>query len=256
MFEILSWNINGFRSVLKKGHLNDILAKRYDIICFQEAKLSDAGILYDVVPKDYHIYVNLSQIKGRNGVIILSKRQPITATYILGNDRFDTEGRYIKLDYEDFTLINLYMPHGQRDKSQLDYKLEISKLFIQELKRLSDKNVIVATDFNIAAKDIDVCRADQNYKNIMFTEAERKVVNNICKIGYKDSFRELYPGKVEYTWWTYAFNCREKNIGWRIDYFFVTAGVFKRTKEVEILKEKEGSDHCPIVIRIRGKEDG
>lgn len=256
MCDILSWNINGFRSILRKGYWDDILDEQYDILCFQEAKLSDARILYDVVPEEYHVYVNFSKAKGRNGVVVLSKRQPKHITYALGHERFDTEGRYIKLDYEDFTLINLYMPHGKRDKSQLDYKLEVAKVLCEELKRISNQNVIIATDFNIAASSIDVCRADKNNKNIMFTEAERQVVHNICDIGYRDSFRELYPHKVEYTWWSYAFDCREKNVGWRIDYFFVTDGILKKTEKVEIRKGQRGSDHCPCVIRIRRKLDG
>lgn len=256
MPNILSWNINGFRSILNKGCWDDVLKKQYDIVCFQEAKLSDERILQDVVQEKYHIYANFSRVKGRNGVVVLSKSQPETVTYILGHEKFDEEGRYIRLDYEEFSLINLYMPHGKRNKSQLAYKLEIAELLERELKRLSGKNVIVATDFNIAASEIDVCRADQNYQNIMFTEAERQIVHNIREMGYKDSFRELYPDRTEYTWWTYAFHCREKNIGWRIDYFFVTDGILRRTEEVEIQKEQEGSDHCPIVIRIKDKQDG
>lgn len=256
MPNILSWNVNGFGSILKNGYWNEILTKQYDIICFQEVKLSEVQILYEVVPSEYHIYVNFSKVKGRNGVIVLSKKRPETVTYVLGHKQFDGEGRYIKLLYKDFVLINLYMPHGKRDKSQLSYKLEIAEIFGRELKQLLDSNVIVATDFNIAASEIDVCRAEQNYKNIMFTEVERQVVRNICEMGYKDAFREIYPNKVEYTWWTYAFNCREKDIGWRIDYFFVTESVLNRTEEVEIRKEQKGSDHCPVVIRIGGEEDG
>lgn len=253
MPNILSWNINGFRSILKNGHWDEVLAKQWDIICFQEAKLSEAQILREVVPEEYHIYVNFSKEKGRNGVIVLSKKRPETVIYTLGHKQFDEEGRYIKLLYKDFILINLYMPHGKRDKSQLGYKLEVAGVFEKELKQLLDKNVIVATDFNIAADEIDVCRAEQNHKNIMFTETERQIVRNICKMGYKDVFREIYPNRVGYTWWTYAFNCREKDIGWRLDYFFVTESVLIRTKEVEIQKGQMGSDHCPVMIRIKGE---
>lgn len=256
MTDILSWNINGFRSILNKGHWAEVCEKQYDIICFQEVKLSDAQILYDIAPKEYQIYVNLSKTKGRNGVVVLSKRRPVNVSYVLGHERFDEEGRYIKLDYNEFSLINLYMPHGKRDKSQLSYKLEVADLLCKSLSQLVGENVIVATDFNIAASKIDVCRAEQNYKNIMFTESERRVIQNICKMGYRDSFRELYPDKAGYTWWTYAFNCREKDIGWRIDYFFVTANLFNKTKRVEIQKEQKGSDHCPIVIRIEGEGNG
>lgn len=256
MPDILSWNINGFRSILNKGYLTEILEEAYDIICFQEIKMSDIQLLRDVIPKKYHIYANLSEAKGRNGVVVLSQEKPEVVTYTLGHERFDKEGRYIKLDYKDFSLINLYMPHGKRDKSQLSYKLEVAEVLKKKLKLLLDQNVIIATDFNIASDDIDVCRAEQNYKNIMFTEAERQIVRNVCEMGYKDSFRELYPDKVGYTWWTYAFNCREKDIGWRIDYFFVSVGMLKRTKEVKIQRTQKGSDHCPVLIRIKGKDDG
>lgn len=253
MLDILSWNVNGFRSILEKGCWDELLRKQYDIICFQEVKLSDAQKLREMLPEKYKLYFNLSKEKGRNGVAVYSKMDAKHVTYSLGHQRFDAEGRYIKLEYEDFVLINLYMPHGRRDKSQLKYKLEIAGVFCEELMRITCPNIIIATDFNIASDSIDVCRADQNEKNIMFTEAERQILHHIFDMGYKDSFRELYPCKVEYTWWSYAFDCRGKNIGWRIDYFLVTSNILQRTEEVEILKDQMGSDHCPSVIRIKGE---
>lgn len=252
MFRLISWNMNGFRSILQKGLLEGIWNEDYDMICFQEVKLSDLKILGKVVPDQYHIYANVTS-NGRNGVLILTKKEACSVDYIIGHEKFDNEGRFIKVDFGEFSLINLYMPHGGRDKSRLAYKLEVAKILEKKLKQLLNRKVIIATDFNIARDEIDVCRADKNYKNIMFTNEERLVISNICKMGYKDVFRELYPEKIEYTWWSYAFECRKRNIGWRIDYFFVSEIFMEDIIEVAVMKEQMGSDHCPIIIEFKGK---
>lgn len=252
MFRLISWNVNGFRSILQKGLLEDIWNEDYDIICFQEVKLSDSEILRKAVPDQYHIYGNVTS-NGRNGVLILTKKEASLVDYIIGHEKFDNEGRFIRVDFGRFSLINLYMPHGGRDKSKLAFKLEVAKILEKKLKQLLNTKVIIATDFNIARDDIDVCRAEKNNKNIMFTNEERLVISNICKMGYKDAFRELYPEKLEYTWWSYAFECRKRNIGWRIDYFFVTENFMEDVIKVDIMKEQMGSDHCPIIMEFKGK---
>lgn len=252
MLKLISWNINGFRSILQKGFLENILNEAYDMICFQEIKLRDLEILRSVVPNQYYTYGNVMH-NGRNGVLVLTKKEANLVDYRIGHEKFDNQGRFIRIDFSDFSLINLYMPHGGRDKSQLNFKLEVAKIFEEKLNQILDRKVIIATDFNIARDDIDVCRADQNHKNIMFTDEEKLVISNICKMGYKDAFRELYPEKREYTWWSYAFDCRKRNIGWRIDYFFVAESLMDNVIKVDIMKEQMGSDHCPIVIELKGE---
>lgn len=250
VFKIISWNVNGFRSIMRKGYLDSIWEGDYDIICLQEVKLADLESLQKVVPTEYFVYDNLSMQKGRSGVIVLSKRKAESVEYSIGHEAFDKQGRYLKVNYNDFSIIDLYMPHGGRDKANLDFKLEVSEKLQSLLVHMSDKNIIIATDFNIARADIDVCNAEQNRNNIMFTPREREVVAKMDEIGFKDAFRELYPDKVEYTWWTYAFECRERNIGWRIDYFFVSKTIMDKIEKIDVLKTQMGSDHCPIVLQI------
>lgn len=255
MLKIISWNVNGFRSILKKGFLADVLEKDYDIICFQEVKLSNLENIRRVVPTHYHIYGNITS-NSRNGVLVLSKKKAISVEYKIDHKEFDNQGRYIKIDFPDFTLINLYMPHGGRDKSKLPFKIEVAKTIEQNLKQIVNRRVIIATDFNIARDDIDVCRANHNHNNIMFTDGERAIVNNILNIGYKDIYRELNPQKQKYTWWSYAFECRNRNIGWRIDYFFVSEKLMPNISSIHILTEQIGSDHCPIMIELEDTVNG
>lgn len=250
VFKIFSWNVNGFRSITRKGCLDSIWEGDYDIICLQEVKLSDLESLQKVVPTKYYVYGNLSMQKGRNGVVVISKREAKSIDYSIGHEVFDKQGRYIKINFNHFSVIDLYMPHGGRDKANLDFKIEVSEKLQSLLFRMRDQNIIIATDFNIARADIDVCKADQNRNNIMFTPREREVVTKIDEMGFKDAFRELYPDRIEYTWWTYAFECRERNIGWRIDYFFVSKKIMNKIKKIDVLKTQMGSDHCPIVLQI------
>lgn len=250
VFKIISWNVNGFRSIIEKGYFDSILEGNYDIICLQEVKLADLESLQKVVSTEYYVYGNLSIQKGRNGVVVLSKKEADSVNDTIGHATFDIQGRYLKVNYNDFSIINLYMPHGGRDKANLDFKLDVSEKLQSLLVHMRDENVIIATDFNIARADIDVCRAEQNRNNIMFTPREREVVAKMDEIGFKDAFRELYPDKIEYTWWTYAFDCRERNIGWRIDYFFVSQKIMDKIEKIDILKTQMGSDHCPIILQM------
>ena len=194
---------------MNKGLLPEFFKNGYDIICFQEVKLSDLDCIRKVVPIEYHIYGNITSI-GRNGVLILSRIKAISVEYTIGHRKFDEEGRYIKAVFSDFILINLYMPHGGRDKSRLPYKIEVARVLVNCFEKIANKKVVIATDFNIARDNIDVCRTSQNHNNIMFTQEERTIINNIFNIGYRDAYREIHPKKAEYTWWSYAFDCRKK----------------------------------------------
>lgn len=256
MISILSWNINGFRAILQKGALKSVWEKDYDIICFQEVKLVDIEIVKKTIPNQYYIYSNVSEDKGRNGVITLTKIKACSVEYVIGHEKFDKQGRYIRIDYPEFSVINLYMPHGRRDKSQLNFKIEVAETLGIMLVKSVDKKIIIATDFNIARGEIDVCRAKQNQNSIMFTDAERMIISKLYQIGYRDSFREMYPSRIEYTWWSYAFECRKRNIGWRIDYFFVSKNLLDSIVRLDVIKEQLGSDHCPILMYIRGDFDG
>lgn len=249
MVSIITWNVNGFRSIMEKGCLPDILEKNYDIICLQEVKISTMDIIRKNVPSSYNIYGN-APLRGRNGVVVLSKQMARSIDYTIGHDDFDKQGRFLCVHYSGFSVVNLYMPHGGRDKAKLPFKLEAGKTLISKLEYFANDNVIIATDLNIARNDIDVSRAEQNHNNIMFTSAERKICNDIISIGYKDVFRERNPSSKEYSWWSYAFECRKRNIGWRIDYFFVSEKLMPQVSDIRILRDQIGSDHCPILLEV------
>ena len=251
MIKILSWNINGFKSILGKGYFDEICRRDYDMICLQEVKLSDENVLRQNIPEAYYLSCHLSQDKGKSGVAVLTKKRPKKTEYCLGYEKFDSQGRLLQIEVEDFTLLNVYIPHGRRVKSELPYKLETLEKLTERLKMLSEKPVVLAGDFNIARSDLDVCKASQNRKNIMFTQDEKEALEKICQAGYTDVFRSLHPDKKEYTWWTYAYNARQRNIGWRIDYFFASNQMLPRIKDIIVEKEQKGSDHCPITLYIR-----
>ncbi len=245
--KIITWNINGFKSILTKGELKNLLNQNYDIICFQETKISDINIIKNNIPNNYYVYSNISSTKGHHGVSIITKEKPLKEYYKIGHDKFDSQGRYIKLDFENFTLINMYIPHGGRQKQELNYKLEALDKII---KNLNTEKTIITTDLNIAKCDQDVCRAKSNYNNIMFTPEERNIINKIIKNNYIDIYRELNKDEIKYTWWPYAFDCRNRNVGWRIDYIFITKDLLSKVKKASINNNQYGSDHCPVVLEI------
>lgn len=251
--QITSWNVNGLRSINKNNSLTDYIKKHNpDILCIQETKI-DATKEKD--PKftidGYHTYFNSSKIKkGHAGVLVYTKIKPLSIEKNIGVKRFDDEGRCLKLTFPHFILFNFYIPHGKRDKADIPYKLEVYKKLVKILKKINDKPVILAGDFNIAQSEIDVYNAKQNYKNTMFTEAERKQISEIINSGYTDTFRFKHPNSKEYTWWPYMNNLRERNIGWRIDYLFVTKCLEKSVKDSFIQGEVLGGDHCPVGLDI------
>ena len=168
----------------------------------------------------------------------------------MGLERFDQEGRILKLKYPDFTLINLYTPHGGRQKENLDYKLKVYNRLLKYLQKFKDRNIILIGDFNIAHQEVDLARPKQNQNNIMFTQEERKRINQIIDLGFLDTFREFHKEGGHYTWWPYFVNARKRNLGWRIDYIFVSKKLVPKLRDAFILSEVMGSDHCPIGIEI------
>ena len=249
--KIVSWNVNGLRSIYKKGFLKWFNKIKADIVCLQETRVFQKELPLDLLRiKNYHLYFNEAEKKGYAGVAVYTKEKPLKVESKLGLERFDQEGRILKLEYSDFILINLYLPHGGRSKENLDYKLEVYKHLLKYFQKIKDKNVILAGDFNIAHQEIDLARPEENKNNIMFTQEERDQIEKIIKLGFKDSFRMFNKEGGNYTWWPYFVNARERNLGWRIDYIFVSKSLSQNVKNASILKEIMGSDHCPIEIEI------
>lgn len=247
---IYSWNINGFNTCDKYGGLGRIFQENPDFICLQEVKVNDPGALNTLLTYHYEQYHSFSSHKGHNGVYIYSKKRATNVITGIGLPRFDTDGRFLCLEFGNYYLINLYMPHGGRDKKEFPYKMEAYHYLNAFLSKIRHKRVIVMGDFNIAHSELEVERYRNNKKNTMFTQEEREVFDQILHTGYLDAFRILYPNQRAYTWWPYAYHAREKNVGWRIDYFLVSCSLEMQIKNVEILKNILGSDHCPIKMEI------
>ena len=249
--QIISWNVNGIRSVHRKNFLKWMRKINPDILCLQEIKAQKEQIPEELVkPKGYHAYFNFAERKGYSGVAIYIKKKPLKIEYKLGLKRFDQEGRILKLKYPHFTLINLYFPHGAHDKRNLAYKLKVYNYFINYLKKIQDKNIILTGDFNIAHEEIDLARPKDNKNNIMFTLEERRQIDRIIELGFIDTFRKFNKKGGNYTWWPYRFNAKEKNLGWRLDYVFVSKTIISKVKKGFILNKVIFSDHCPVGIEI------
>lgn len=249
--KIISCNLNGIRSAYKKGLLDFISKEDPDIICFQEVKANVADLPEELLSLDgYNFYLNSAIKKGYSGVAIYAKQKPIKIDSVLGIDRFDNEGRFLELEYPEFTILNLYFPHGGRQKENLKYKLNVYEKIFERAKQLKDKNVILIGDFNIAHNEIDLARPKQNKNNIMFSEIERLQIDKLIDLGFVDSFRHLSKEGGNYTWWPYAFNAKERNMGWRIDYCFVSKELSKNIKSAKIYNDIIMSDHCTVGLEL------
>lgn len=249
--KIISWNVNGLRSVYKKGFLEWLEETDADIVCLQETKAQETQLPFDLIkPENYYSFFASAQRKGYSGVAVYSREKPLLVKRKLGIDRFDNEGRILQLEYYNFTLINLYIPHGDRQKKHLNYKLEVYDHLLKHLEKIKNKKVVLIGDFNIAHKEIDLARPKQNRNNIMFTAQEREQINRLIKLGFVDSFRKFHKEGGNYTWWPYFANARQRNLGWRIDYAFVSKKLGAKLKNAFILPKTKGSDHCPIGVKI------
>ena len=250
--KIISWNINGIRAIYKKNFLDWFIATNADIVCLQEIKAQKEQIPSDLLElKNYFFYFNPAIKKGYAGMAVYTKQKPLKVEYKLGLNRFDQEGRILQLEYPSFILINVYLPHGGRQKENLDYKLKVYDYLLEYLQKSKDRNIILIGDFNIAHQDIDLARPRQNQNNIMFTPEERQQIDKIINLGFLDSFREFHKEGSHYTWWPYMAKARQRNLGWRIDYIFISKELTKNLKDAFILPEIMGSDHCPIGIEIK-----
>ena len=252
--KIVTWNINGIRSVFKKYFLKWLKVEKPDIICLQEIKARSNDLSEDIKQIDgYYSYFNSAIKKGYSGVAVYTKIKPILVEDKLGVKRFDDEGRLLKLIFKDFILFNFYIPHGGRKKENLNYKLNVYKKIFSTIKKLSSKKVIICGDFNVAHSELDLYYPKQNKNNIMFTSRERQQLDYLEDLGYIDTFREKNPNKKAYTWWSYAFNARGRDIGWRIDYIFVSKKFKNSITNTSMRKEVKGSDHSAFVLNLKNK---
>ncbi len=248
--KLISWNVNGIRACLNKGFEEFFKNIDADIFCIQETKCRQEQV--ELKFENYFDYWNSAEKKGYSGTAIFTKKKPINVTYGIGIDEHDKEGRILTLECENFYLVNNYTPNSKRELERLDYRQiwedEIRKYL---LKLNKNKPVIMCGDLNVAHKEIDLKKPKQNRRNAGFTDEERNKMTELLEAGFTDTFRHLYPKKEnEYTWWSYMGRAREKNIGWRIDYFIVSKDIETKIKEAKIYQEIYGSDHCPIELDI------
>ena len=248
MNKFISWNVNGLRAVIGKGFWDYFDSTNADIFCLQEIKLSEGQL--DCEKECYHIYWNYAEKKGYSGTAIFSKIEPISVTYGIGIDEHDHEGRVITLEFEDYYFITCYTPNSQNELARLDYRMIWEDDFRNYLLKLNEKKgVILCGDLNVAHKEIDLKNPKTNRKNAGFTDEERNKMTELLASGFVDSFRFFYPDMTDiYSWWSYRFKAREKNAGWRIDYFIVSEDIKDRMKDAKIHTEIMGSDHCPIEL--------
>lgn len=242
--------MNGLRSAIKQGFMEWLKREKPDVLCLQEIKAKGGQLpLKELEILGYHCCICEADKPGYAGTLIISKSKPKTQNCILGLQRFDTEGRMVELCFSDFSLINFYLPHGGRQKENLEYKLDCYDHIIKHCGKR--KNLILAGDFNIAHTDADLARPKPNRDNIMFTPDEREKFNELLNSGFVDSFRNQHPGEGgHYTWWPYMADARKKNLGWRIDYILVSENLKTNITKTAIMKTVAGSDHCPILLEF------
>ena len=248
--KLISWNVNGIRACVGKGFLEFFKEADADIFCIQESKMQAGQLELDL--PGYHQYWNYAEKKGYSGTAIFTKRKPLSETYGMGIEEHDKEGRVITLEFEDFYIVTVYTPNSQNELARLDYRMTWEEAFLAYLKKLEEnKPVIVCGDMNVAHKEIDLKNPKTNRKNAGFTDEEREKFSILLENGFVDTFRHFYPEQEGiYSWWSYRFKAREKNAGWRIDYFLVSEMLKDKLKDAKILTEVFGSDHCPVELQI------
>ena len=245
--KFISWNVNGFRACLEKGFADFFKVEDADFFCIQETKMQIGQAEFE--PQGYYQYWNSAEKKGYSGTAIFTKHKPLSVSYGIGIPEHDTEGRAITLEYEDFYLLCVYTPNAQRELARLSYRMEWEDAlrgYISELDK--KKPVIYCGDLNVAHEEIDLKNPKTNHFSAGFSDEERGKFTELLNSGYKDTFRTLYPDTVLYSWWSYMYGARAKNVGWRIDYFVVSDRLMERVKDSFILNDIMGSDHCPVGI--------
>lgn len=248
--KFISWNVNGLRACMQKGFADFFLSADADIFCVQETKLQEGQI--DFAPDGYFCYWNYAEKKGYSGTAIFTKKEPISVTYGMGIEEHDKEGRLITIEFDDFYFITVYVPNSKRELLRLDYRMEWEDAFRDYINRLNEKKpVVFCGDLNVAHCEIDLKNPKTNHNNAGFTDRERNKFTQLLDGGYTDTFRYFYPDATGiYSWWSYMFKAREKNAGWRIDYFVTSKSLDKKLVDAKIHTDIFGSDHCPVELEI------
>ena len=248
--KLISWNVNGLRACVEKGFLDFFKEVDADVFCLQETKLQQGQIDLDL--PGYYQYWNYAQKKGYSGTAIFTKKEPLSVAYGIGVEEHDTEGRVITAEFEDYYVVTVYTPNSQRELTRLDYRMEWESAFLAYVKKLEEKKpVIFCGDLNVAHKEIDLKNPKSNHKNAGFTDEERACFDKVIESGFVDTYRYFYPDKEGvYSWWSYMFQARAKNAGWRIDYFVVSEGLKDKLKDADIHTQIMGSDHCPVELTL------
>lgn len=247
--KLISWNVNGFRACLEKGFADFFNTADADIVCIQETKMQPGQAEFE--PTGYHQYWYSAEKKGYSGTAVFTKQEPLSVRYGIGIPVHDTEGRAITLEYEKFYLLCVYTPNAQRELARLDYRMSWEDALRGYIRTLdAQKPVIYCGDLNVAHEEIDLKNPKTNHHSAGFSDEERAKFSELLACGFTDTYRKLYPDRVEYSWWSYMMKAREKNVGWRIDYFVVSDRLFPTVSDSFILGNVMGSDHCPIGIEI------
>ena len=251
---LMSWNVNGIRAAYKKGLLDWFKTEKPDILCIQETKAHPEQLTEDLISVDsYKSFFSSAERKGYSGVVTYTKPEPVDVKNGLGVKKFDSEGRFIITEYKQFILFNIYFPNGKASKERLDYKMEFYEAFLKHLKKLlkQGKKIVICGDVNTAHKEIDIARPKENEKISGFLPIEREWIDRFLDTGFIDTFRVFNQESNNYTWWDMITRARERNVGWRIDYFYISENLRKNLKSAFILPDVMGSDHCPIGIELK-----
>ena len=248
--KFISWNVNGIRACVQKGFEEFFKNADADIFCIQESKMQEGQLVLEL--PGYYQYWNYAKRKGYSGTAIFTKIKPLSVSYGIGVPEHDQEGRVITLEFEEYYFVTVYTPNAQRELTRLEYRMTWEDAFLSDLKDLKEKKpVVFCGDLNVAHREIDLKNPKTNHKNAGFTDEERGKFQNVIDAGFIDTFRYFYPElEGAYSWWSYRFQAREKNVGWRIDYFCVSEELKERLRGAKSLTEIYGSDHCPIQLEI------
>lgn len=249
--KLISWNVNGLRACVGKNFMEDFQKLDADIFCIQETKLQEGQIVLEL--PGYYQYWNYAEKKGYSGTAVFTRTEPLSVSYGIGVEEHDHEGRVITLEFENFYLVTVYTPNSQDGLARLDYRMKWEDDFLRYIQTLDEKKpVIYCGDLNVAHKEIDLKNPKTNRKNAGFTDEEREKMTHVLESGFVDTFRYFYPDMEGiYSWWSYRFRAREKNAGWRIDYFIVSERLTERLEDARIHTEIFGSDHCPVELLLK-----
>lgn len=248
---LISWNVNGLRAIIRKGAWQFLDDSDADIICLQEIKSHEEQVV-DHHFGDYHVFWNSAERKGYSGTLTMTKEKPLSVSFVIGDERFDKEGRVLTTEFDDFYLVNIYTPNAKSKLERLDERMEFEDILRDYLLKLNqEKGVIVCGDLNVAHTEIDLKNPATNRKSAGFTDEERGKMTELLEVGFIDTFRHFYPDATErYTWWSPITRARDRNAGWRIDYFLASPDMAPRLKDALIMDEVMGSDHCPVELHL------